>query len=124
MDRALLLFWLLATAFSSFSVVVCNTDVPREFLDALREIESVGFGGVCAVGDSGQSLGAYQIMKSYHTDAVQQNSSLSAGGIVKLSYNIPNSKHTPILGMREQALYLQLDIKHLPFLIYAVSMTI
>ena len=95
MDQTLLLVWSLAIVCSSFTVVVCNTEVPREFLDALREIESVGVGGVCAVGDDGRSLGAYQITRAYHTDAVQQNSSLSAGGIVKLSYNIPNSKHIP-----------------------------
>ena len=85
MDRALLLFWSLAIVCSSFTLAVCSTDVPREFLDALREIESVGAGGVCAVGDSGRSLGAYQIMMSYYTEAVQQNSSLSNGGNVKLS---------------------------------------
>ena len=90
MDRTLLLFWLLATAFSSFTVVVCNTEVSREFLDALREIESVGLGGVCAVGDSGRSLGAYQIMKAYHTDAVEQNPDLSAAGISSSSHNIVN----------------------------------
>ena len=88
MDRALLLLWSLAIVCSCFTVVVCNTDVPREFLDALREIESGGVaGGVCAVGDKGRSLGAYQIMKAYHTDAVQQNPALSDGGIVKLSDN-------------------------------------
>ena len=81
MDRILLLFWSLAVVCSSFTVVTCDTEVTREFLDALREIESVGARGVCAVGDSGQSLGAYQIMKAYHTDAVLQNPDLSAGGI-------------------------------------------
>jgi len=84
MDRLLLLFWSLAVVCSSFTVTVvtCNTEVTREFLDALREIESVGAGGVCAVGDSGRSLGAYQIMNDYHTDAVQQNPDLAAGGII------------------------------------------
>lgn len=85
MDRTFLLFGLLAIVCSTFTVAVCNTDVPREFLDALREIESVGAGGVCAVGDSGRSLGAYQIMNSHYTEAVLQNASLSDGGIVKLS---------------------------------------
>ena len=43
--------------------------VSKEFLDAIRCVESNG--DVCAIGDDGRSIGAYQIMLGYYNDAIE-----------------------------------------------------
>ena len=52
--------------------------VTRTFLDAIRYTESGG--DVCALGDSGRSLGAYRIKREHFTDAVVVNGTLKANG--------------------------------------------
>ena len=46
--------------------------VNEELLDAIRCVESNG--DVCAIGDNGRSIGAYQIMLGYYNDAVAYSS--------------------------------------------------
>lgn len=56
-----------------------NPDVvSNEFLDAIRCVESNG--DVCEIGDNGRSIGAYQIMFNYYTDAVQFSRALRTTG--------------------------------------------
>ena len=50
----------------------------RSLLDAIRYADSGG--DVCALGDSGGSLGAYQIMRQHYQDAINANRTLSAYG--------------------------------------------
>ena len=52
--------------------------INRDLLDAIKQVESGG--DPCAIGDNGQSLGAYQIMNAYYTDAVAYNPSLGDDG--------------------------------------------
>ena len=52
--------------------------INRDLLDAIKQVESGG--DPCAIGDNGQSLGAYQIMNAYYTDAVEYNPSLGDDG--------------------------------------------
>ena len=51
------------------------------FWTAIQKVETGGCKDpLNAVGDQGRSIGPYQIMRSYYTDAVQQNPSLTNGG--------------------------------------------
>ena len=52
--------------------------IDRALLDAIKQVESGG--DPCAIGDKGRSLGAYQIMEAYYTDALQYNPRLGDGG--------------------------------------------
>ena len=52
--------------------------IDRDLLDAMKQVESGG--DPCAIGDNGRSLGAYQIMNAYYTDAVAYNPSLGDNG--------------------------------------------
>ena len=52
--------------------------IDRSLLDAIKQVESGG--DPCAIGDNGRSLGAYQIMEAYYTDALQYNPRLGDGG--------------------------------------------
>ena len=60
----------------------CNrssaVELSQSLLDAIRYVESRG--DVCALGDSGESLGAYQIMHEYYRYAVEANETLTANG--------------------------------------------
>ena len=51
--------------------------IDRALLDAIKQVESGG--DPCAIGDNGQSLGAYQITKGYYSDALQYNPHLGDG---------------------------------------------
>ena len=53
-------------------------ELSQSLLDAIRYVESRG--DVCALGNSGMSLGAYQISYDYHRDAVEANATLTANG--------------------------------------------
>ena len=53
-------------------------ELSQSLLDAIRYVESRG--DVCALGDSGESLGAYQIMHEYYRDAVEANATLTTNG--------------------------------------------
>ena len=52
--------------------------IDRALLDAIKQVESKG--DSCAMGDSGRSLGAYQIMQVYYDDALGYNPRLGDGG--------------------------------------------
>ena len=52
--------------------------IDRSLLDAIKQVESGG--NPCAIGDNGQSLGAYQIMEAYYNDSVANSPSLGSGG--------------------------------------------
>ena len=52
--------------------------IDRALLDAIKQVESGG--DPCAIGDNGRSLGAYQIMQAYYTDALEYNPRLGDGG--------------------------------------------
>lgn len=52
--------------------------IDRDLLNAIKQVESGG--DPCAIGDNGRSLGAYQIMNAYYTDAVGYNPSLDDNG--------------------------------------------
>lgn len=52
--------------------------IDRALLDAIKQVESRS--DPCAIGDNGRSLGAYQIMKGYYSDALQYNPHLGDGG--------------------------------------------
>ena len=52
--------------------------ITQELFDAIRCVESNG--DVCAIGDDGHSLGAYQIMQGYYQDAVMFSGELRATG--------------------------------------------
>ena len=52
--------------------------IDRALLDAIKQVESRG--DPCAIGDNGRSLGAYQIMQAYYTDALEYNPRLGDGG--------------------------------------------
>ena len=52
--------------------------ISEELLDAIRCVESNG--DVCAIGDNGRSIGAYQIMLGYYKDAVEFSSALRTTG--------------------------------------------
>lgn len=58
------------------------SDAPvREILNAIRKQETRGEKNPnAAVGDNGDSIGAYQIQKSYWIDAVEKNPSLKERG--------------------------------------------
>ena len=51
--------------------------IDRSLLDAIKQVESGG--DPCAIGDNGRSLGAYQIMEAYYSDALQYNPRLGDG---------------------------------------------
>lgn len=51
--------------------------INRDLLDAIKQVESGG--DPCAIGDNGQSLGAYQIMQAYYNDSLEYNPSLGNG---------------------------------------------
>ena len=53
-------------------------ELSQNLLDAIRYVESGG--DVCALGDGGVSLGAYQIIHEYFTEAVEANATLTASG--------------------------------------------
>ena len=67
--------------------------VSQELLDAIRCVESKG--DICAVGDNGRSIGAYQIMRNYYTDALSYLSTAGKGTLYMyklcLSGNIRDS---------------------------------
>ena len=65
MQAAWILAIVLAVALRSTSANTIVLD--RSLLDAMREVESSG--NVCAIGDNGLSLGPYQIMTGYYSDA-------------------------------------------------------
>ena len=52
--------------------------ISQELFDAIRCVESNG--DVCAIGDDGRSLGAYQIMRGYYQDAAMFSGELRATG--------------------------------------------
>lgn len=54
------------------------SEISEEFLDAIRCVESNG--DVCAIGDNGRSIGAYQIMLGYYKDAVGFSGDLQTTG--------------------------------------------
>ena len=55
--------------------------INRALLDAIKQVESEGDPCVVgAIGENGQSLGAYQIVQAYYNDALQYNPSLGDGG--------------------------------------------
>lgn len=66
-------------------VIICCSlgaaQVSQDLLNAIRYVESVSSGGVCAVGDGGRSLGSFQIMNGYYRDAVEFNVNLRTGKI-------------------------------------------
>lgn len=49
--------------------------VSDELLDAIRCVESVSRGDICAIGDNGASIGPYQIMLDYFSDSVSYSAS-------------------------------------------------
>ena len=53
-------------------------ELDQSLLDAIRYVESGG--NVCALGDEGVSLGAYQITQGYYSEALEANTSLIASG--------------------------------------------
>ena len=53
-------------------------ELSQSLLDAIRYVESGG--DVCALGDDGVSLGAYQITHEYFSEAVGANATLTASG--------------------------------------------
>ena len=69
--------------FLVFSVVVycfCGSSLTlnRSLLDAIRDADSGG--NVCALGDGGGSLGAYQIKRQHYQEAIDANRTLSTYG--------------------------------------------
>ena len=65
----------------------------REELDAIRKVESGGCSDpLNAVGDHGLSIGPYQIMEVYHTDAKQVDQSLPPYDSLKGPNSISNSE--------------------------------
>ena len=64
------------------SVQLCRALAPEavseDLLQAIRCVESNG--DVCAIGDNGRSIGAYQIMRGYYDDALEFSSELRAIG--------------------------------------------
>ena len=78
--RAETFFWYIGIV--ALTVKPSNTLNPdlvtQEFLDAIRCVESNG--DVCAIGDNGRSIGAYQIMIDYYNDAVQFSRALQTTG--------------------------------------------
>ena len=59
-----------------------SVDVSDELLYAIRCVESNE--NVCAIGDNGRSIGAYQIMRGYYSDAVEFSDTLRTSGYGKL----------------------------------------
>ena len=72
--------------FIIFSLIICccqsapakELTLSRRLLDAIRYADSGG--DVCALGDSGGSLGAYQIMRHHYREAVDANRALTNYG--------------------------------------------
>ena len=69
MQASCILAIVLAVALRNTSANTIVLD--RSLLDAMREVESSG--NVCAIGDNGLSLGPYQIMMGYYSDASDPN---------------------------------------------------
>lgn len=67
-----------------FSFLLSEIAAPQPTDEQWRAIQMVETGGCKdpekSVGDNGRSYGPLQIMKSYYSDAVQQNPSLASGG--------------------------------------------
>ena len=55
-----------------------SVSISSALLDAIRCVESNE--DVCAVGDNGRSIGAYQIMRSYYNDSVASSYTLRTSG--------------------------------------------
>lgn len=72
------------TAFGIIVAMMLYLAVPAQaqtwdkFLDAIEKVESRG--NVNAVGDNGDSIGAYQIQRGYWQDAVENHPELKARG--------------------------------------------
>ena len=77
-SHILVVFFIVAFTMGSQITGGVGLTLNQTFLDALRYIESGG--DVCALGDSGRSLGAYRIKREHYTDAVLVNGTLTANG--------------------------------------------
>ena len=74
----LVLLCLFGALFTSVAYAGEPIHISRKLLDAMKDVESGG--DECLRGDNGRSLGAYQIMKKYHNDAIEFNPRLREGG--------------------------------------------
>ena len=72
--------YLLCVVFYTVGYHSNAVELSQSLLDAIRYVESGG--DVCALRDtqSGESLGAYQIMREYYRAAVEANATLTASG--------------------------------------------
>ena len=77
-SHMLVVFFIVAFTLESQITGGVGLTLSRTFLDALRYTDSGG--DVCALGDSGRSLGAYRIKREHYTDAVVVNGTLTANG--------------------------------------------
>ena len=78
--KATLLWFVCIVAINDGVTIVDDQPInlSDKFLDAIRCVESNG--DVCAIGDNGRSIGAYQIMLGYYNDAAEVSRALQTTG--------------------------------------------